>query len=123
MQWLSGGGVEVLGTAPSQMLSFRAQAAAATGIAQADRCAATAIAIGFGIDPAEHILKRQLVIFFRYVRKQAIAMAAVPGRFRVAWTAAKEKYVPQGQLGGGVSLDTLAPSLHSSLSMAGNYRV
>ena len=57
---------------------------------QAQRCATTAIAIGFGLDPAEDVLRRQLVSFFRLVQAQALVMAAVPGRFRVAWTEAKE---------------------------------
>ena len=83
-------GVEVLGLAPSQLKSFRSQAAASTGMTQAQRCATTAIAIGFGSDPAEDVLRRQLVSFFRYVRAKALVMAAVPGRFRVAWTEAKE---------------------------------
>ena len=84
-------GVEVLGLAPSQLRSFRSQAAAPTGMTQAQRCATTAIAMGFGVDPADDVCRRQLVTFFRYVRAKALVMAAVPGRFRVAWTAAKEK--------------------------------
>ena len=84
-------GVEVLGLAPTQLKSFRAQAAASTGMTQAHRCATTAIAIGFGLDPAEDVLRRQLVSFFRLVQAQALVMAAVPGKFRVAWTEAKEQ--------------------------------
>ena len=91
-------GVEVLGLAPSQLKSFRAQAAASTGMTQAQRCATTAIAIGFGSDPAEEVLRRQLVSFFRFVRAKALAMAAVPGKFRVAWTEAKAKITGAGAI-------------------------
>ena len=81
---------EVLGVAPTQLRRFRSQAAAATGMTQAQRCATTAIEIVFGMDLALDVLRRHLGSFLGYANRLYMAMAAVPGRIRVAWRAAKE---------------------------------
>ena len=67
--------------APSQLRTFRSQAAAAIGMTQSQRCATTAGVIGFGLVPAIDVIKRQLVTFFRFVLRKALAMAVVPDRF------------------------------------------
>ena len=89
-------GCEIIGIAPSQMKRYSAQAAAATGINQAQRCATTAIHIGFGQHPAVDALCRHVVGFLRYMRRQGYAVAAIPGRIRVAWTCAKDKILALG---------------------------
>ena len=103
-------GCEVLGVAPTQLRRFRSQAAAATGITQAQRCATTAIEIGFGMDPALDVLRRQLVSFLSYAHRLYMAMAAVPGRIRVAWRAAKETHWAQELSGGPWLVDPLVLS-------------
>ena len=81
----------MLGIAPTQLRKFRSQAAAATGITQAQRCATTAIEIGFQLDLTVEVIKRIISSFLRYAHAKCIVMAAVPGRIRVAWRAARDK--------------------------------
>ena len=91
-------GVEVLGGAPYTMKNFRAQAAAATGMLQAQRCATMAIHIGYGMDPVVEVIRRQLVSFFRYIRQTALACAPLAAKYRVAWRAARERILLDGQV-------------------------
>ena len=85
-------GCEVLGIAPTQLGKFRSQAAAATGITQAQRCATTATEIGFQLDPTVEVIKRMITMFLRYAHAMCIVMAAVPGRIRIAWRKARENH-------------------------------
>ena len=83
----------MLGISPSQLRTFRGQAAAATGMRQAQRCATTAIEVGYGIDPAVEVISRQMVALFRYLRT-----VGVIGDLRVAWRAAREQIVMDGKV-------------------------
>ena len=78
----------VLGAAPAQLGTFRVQAAAATCMTQAQRCATTAIEIVYGLDFSIAIFVGSRWSFLRIMMLIAVVTAAVSGRLRVAWWAA-----------------------------------
>ena len=82
--------------------SFRTQVAAASGIESKGRCATTAIAVAFKVDPAIELFKRLLVAFARWSRDVLVVVE----RLRSAWRSAYAVIVKPGAL---ISVRSLAP--------------
>ena len=86
-------GVESTGIAPSMLQAFRTQVASASGIDAKGRCATTAIALAFKVDPAIELFSRLLTAFARW----SCDVSVVVERLRIAWRAAYELIVqPEG---------------------------
>ena len=87
------GGVEATGIAPTMLQQFRAQVASASGVSAAGRCATTAIALAFKVDPAIELFRRLLVAFARWSCDALLEVS----RLRVAWRKAFEVMIgPHG---------------------------